>query len=141
MKQSICFLAAAAAFASSTPPAAADPPTTLPPPVAYTDGSVAMARPECGVGDLCATIAMADGDEVRVYNRGGARCAPFALELITLASGVVVLRSTTFTTVRTVWNSACPRFQTTYVTLDSGQIRMGVFLARDGSLFVRFTSA
>jgi hypothetical protein len=113
-------------------------PTTLPPPVSYTDGAVAQARPECGVGDLCATIALPDEDDVRVYNRGASKCGPFTLELVTLHGDAVVLRSEVVTATRPGRNRTCPRFENTYFTLDAGEVRMGVFLAQDGSLFVQF---
>jgi hypothetical protein len=113
-------------------------PTTLPPPVTFTDGAVAQARPECGVGDLCGTITLPDGDNIRVYNRGARRCGPFTLELVTLHGDAVVLRSEAVTATRPGRSRTCPRFENTYLTLDSGEIRMGVFLAQDGSLFVQF---
>ena len=113
-------------------------PTTLPPPVSYTDGAVAHARPQCAAGDLCATITLPVGDDVRVYNKGAARCKPFTLELVTLHGEAVVLRSEVVTATRPGKNRTCPQFANTYVMLDSGEIRMGVFLAKDGALFVQF---
>ena len=116
-------------------------PTTLPPPVNYTDGAVAQARPECGVGDLCATITLPDEDDVRVYNRGARKCGPFTLELVTLHAGAVVLTSEVLTATAREKHRGCAQFENTYVMLDSGEIRMGVFLAKDGSLFVEFFPA
>lgn len=113
-------------------------PTALPPPVNYSDGAVAQARPECGVGDLCGNIKLPDGDEVRVYNRGATRCGPFTLELVTLHGDAVVLRSKVLTATRPGMSRTCPQFANTFVPLDSGVIRMGVFLAKDGSLFLEF---
>lgn len=136
MKCGVTILLTAAALATSVQAGAA--PTTLPPPVTYTDGAIAQARPECGIGDLCGTIALPDGDELRVYNRGAQKCSPFTLELVTLHGDAVVLRSQMVTATRPGRTRACPQFANTYATLDSGQIRMGVFLAGDGSLFVQF---
>lgn len=113
-------------------------PTALPPPVSYSDGAVARARPECGVGDLCGNINLPDEDEVRVYNRGATRCGPFTLELVTLHGGAVVLRSKVLTATRPGRSRTCPQFENTFVRLDSGVIRMGIFLAKDGSLFLEF---
>jgi hypothetical protein len=113
-------------------------PTALPPPVSYADGAIAQARPECGTGDLCAAITLPDGDDLRVYNRGTKRCGPFTLELVTLHDGAVVLSSEVVTATRSGRNPRCAQFENTYVTLDSSEIRMGVFLAKDGSLFVEF---
>jgi hypothetical protein len=113
-------------------------PTTLPSPITYTDGAVAQANPECGVGDLCGTIALPDGDNVRIYNRGAKKCGAYTLELVTLHGDAVVLRSEVVTSTRPGRNRTCPQFANTYVTLDSGEIRMGIFLARDGSLLVEF---
>jgi hypothetical protein len=113
-------------------------PTVLPQPVSYSDGAVAQARAECGVGDLCGNIKLPDEDEVRVYNRGATRCGPFTLELVTLHGDAVVLRSKVLTATRPGRTRTCPQFENTYVTLDSGVIRMGVFLAKNGSLFVEF---
>lgn len=36
-------------------------------------------------------------------------------------------------------HSGCPQFKNTYFTFDEGRIRMGVFLAKDGALFVKFS--
>lgn len=135
-----CAFAAFGLAALLARPAAAGLPTTLVPPVSYTDGAVAQARSECGVGDLCAAITLPDGDTMRIYNRGAARCGPFTLELITLFGEAVVLRSQVLTAQRPGNDRSCPRFANTYLTLDSGEIRMGVFLARDGALFVQFFS-
>jgi hypothetical protein len=112
--------------------------TLMPSPVTYTDGATALARPECGVGDLCATITLPDQDRVLVYNRGATKCGPFTLRLLTLHGDTVVLTSDVLTATRREPNTNCMRFANTYVTLDSGEIRMGVFLAKDGALFVRF---
>jgi hypothetical protein len=116
-------------------------PTTVPQPVSYSDGAVAYARPQCATGDLCATITLPDGDDIRVYNRGAARCRPFKLELVTLHGEAVMLRSEVVTATRPGKSRTCPQFANTYVMLDSGEIRMGIFLAKDGTLFVEFLSA
>jgi hypothetical protein len=115
-------------------------PTALPPPVSYSDGAVAQARAECGVGDLCGDIKLPDEDAVRVYNGGATRCGPFSLELVTLHGDAVVLRSKVLTATRPGLSRTCPQFENTFVPLDSGVIRMAVFLAKDGSLFVEFLS-
>jgi hypothetical protein len=62
------------------------------------------------------------------------------LELVTLHGDAVVLRSEVQTATRPGRTRGCPQFDNTYLSLDSGKIRMGVFLAKDGSLFVEFLS-
>lgn len=112
--------------------------TALPAPVTYTDGSVAQARPECDAGDLCGSVMLANGDEIRIYNRGAKKCRPFTLELVTLHGSAVVLRSEVETATRPGKRRDCPEFANTNLALNARQIRVAVFLARDGALFVEF---
>jgi hypothetical protein len=126
----------AAAFAAS--PAVAAESTLMPSPVTYADGATALARPECGVGELCATVTLPDRDTVLVYNRGATKCGPYALRLLTMHGDTVIFTSDVLTATRREANTNCSRFANTYLSLDSGEIRMGVFLAKDGALFVQF---
>lgn len=128
------------------------PPAYVSTTVTYADGAVAEARAECGVLDLCATITLPDGDTIRIYNKGAGRCEPFALRLVRSHGDAVIIDSELVTaTTRTVSPSSqpselaapaplssCAQFKNTYFTFDGGRIRMGVFLAKDGSLFMQF---
>lgn len=132
------FAVFAVAITCSALPAAAAESTLMPSPVTYTDGATALARPECGVGELCATINLPDQDTMLVYNRGAAKCAPFTLRFLTLHGDTIVSSSDVLTATRRELNTNCTRFVNTYIMLDSGEIRMGVFLAKDGGLHVQF---
>jgi hypothetical protein len=134
--------------------------------VTYPDGAVAEARPECSVLDLCATITLPDKDVLRIYNKGSGRCQPFVLHLVRTHGDAVLLDSELVTATTESAPSytqpntpqpqpspsaaskrrltlpsqhACAQFKNTYFTFDEGRIRMGVFLAKDGSLFVQFS--
>lgn len=139
------------------------PPAYVSTAVTYPDGAVAEARPECGVLDLCATITLPDQDVLRIYNKGAARCKPFVLHLVRTHGDAVLFESDLVTATTQsaslyvqptpspsatpaprkpppfVPHSECPQFTNTYFTFDGGRIRMGVFLAKDGALFVQFT--
>jgi hypothetical protein len=141
----------------------APPPAYVSTAVKYPDGAVAEARPECGVLDLCATITLPDQEVLRIYNKGSGRCGPFVLHVVRMHDNAVVLDSDLVTaTTKTAAaysqtdapqpastatsaprfelnpHQACAEFKNTYFTFDGGQIRMGVFLAKDGSLFMQF---
>ncbi len=130
--------------------------------VTYPDGSVAEARPECSALDLCATITLPDQEVMRIYNKGAGHCEPYVLRLVRTHGYAVVLDSelvtaTTQTLPNYVGETAptptpaasprfeikdkrqCPRFSNTYFNFDDGRIRMGVFQAKDGALFVQFS--
>lgn len=130
--------------------------------VTYPDGAVAEARPECSVLDLCATITLPDQDVMRMYNKGAGHCEPYVLHLVRTHGDAVVLDSELVTATTQTLPSyigetdatpapassrrfeitdkrPCPRFSNTYFNFDSGRIRMGVFQAKDGALFVQFS--
>jgi hypothetical protein len=134
----ISAFAAGAAAAFAMPRAAAGEARPTPPAVTYSDGAVARAMPECGASDLCATITLPNQDTMRIYNRGSKRCEPFTLHLATLHGDTVVLDSDVKTATQAGRNRDCPLFANTYLTFDSGKIRMGVFLAKNGNLFMEF---
>lgn len=142
------------------------PPAYVSTAITYPDGAVAEARPECGVLDLCATITLPDQDVVRIYNKGAGRCEPYVLHLVRTHGDAVLLdselvtattqsaaaytqtntpqphpspRSTTRPRFAIQPQHECAQFKNTYFTFDAGRIRMGVFLAKDGALFVQFT--
>ena len=142
------------------------PPAYVSTAVTYPDGAVAEARSECAVLDLCATITLPDKDVLRIYNKGAGRCQPFVLHLVRTHGDAVLLDSelVTATTKSALQYSqadvpqpqptasatsrsrfalnpqhSCAQFQNTYFTFDGGRIRMGVFLAKDGALFVQFS--
>ncbi len=144
---------------------AAAPPAYVSTAVTYPDGAVAEARGECAVLDLCAKITLPDGDVMRIYNKGAGRCEPFVLRLVRTHGDAVLLESELVTATtesspayftptpqpRPAASSksrpqfeigphqGCPQFKNTYFTFDEGRIRMGVFLAKDGALFVQFS--
>ena len=143
------------------------PPPIVSTAITYPDGAIADARAECGVLDLCATITLPDQDVMRIYNKGAGRCEPFVLHLVRTHGDAVMLDSELVTATtqsasaydqsetpqpqpmptatsrpryEIVHRNSCPRFTNTYFTFDGGQIRMGVFLAKDGALFAQFSS-
>jgi hypothetical protein len=75
---------------------------------------------------------------MRIYNRGSKHCGPYTLHLATVHGDAVVLASDVQTATQPGLKHDCPRFANTYLTLNSGKIRMGVFLAKSGNLFVEF---
>jgi hypothetical protein len=142
------------------------PPAYVSTAITYPDGAVAEARVECGALDLCATITLPDQDVLRIYNKGAGRCQPFVLHLVRTHGDAVLLESDLVTATTQSAQSysqpnspsprpssapakkpnfpidphnGCAQFTNTYFTFDSGRIRMGVFLAQDGDLFVKFT--
>jgi len=87
----------------------------------------------------CPTLVLhGDIDLIRPHAQGEALAGETGGELVTLHGDAVVLSSEVVTSTRPGRNRTCPQFANTYVTLDSGEIRMGIFLARDGSLLVEF---
>jgi hypothetical protein len=135
------FAFATGAIAGSTVGEAAAESRPVPPAVTYPDGAVAQASPECGSSDLCATITLPNQDTMRIYNKGSKRCGPFTLHLTTLHGDAVVLGSDVQTATQPGRTHNCPHFANTYLTLNSGKIRMGVFLAQSGNLFIEFLPA
>ena len=141
------------------------PPPYVSTSVTYSDGTVAEARAECAALDLCATITLPDQDVVRIYNKGAGHCKPFVLHLVRTHGDTVLLESNLVTATTEAPSAysqsnatqaqssstatskprhdllhqpACPQFKNTYFTFDRGQVRMGVFLAKDGALFMKF---
>jgi hypothetical protein len=101
---------------------------------------------------------------MRIYNKGASKCEPFRLHLVRTHGDAVVLDSeltTSTTQFAPSYNATpqpettpspashgpgdilnpnkCAKFKNTYFTFDEGRIRMGVFLAKNGSLFVQFS--
>ena len=124
--------------------------------VRFADGSTAQAQAECGIGDLCGSITFANGDVMSIYNVGVERCAPFQLHVIRKSGDTVVMDNILTTAQRgggttyssndsggyTTVNSHkhCARFKNSSFTFDQGLIKMSVFLAKDGDVFVQFTN-
>jgi len=133
--------------------------------VTYSDGAVAEAQSECAVLDLCATITLPDKDVMRIYNKGASKCEPFRLHLVRTHGDAVVLDSELTTTTSEFAQSysatpepqphgkptamphndplhpeRCAKFKNTYFRFDQGRVVMGVFLAKNGSLFVQFSA-
>ena len=150
-------------FASAQEVSTAPTPAYAATSVTYPDGAIAEARPECAVLDLCATITLPDQDVMRIYNKGAGRCEPYVLHLVRTHGDAVLLDSELVTaTTKSLAtyteqnatpapvatkgprfeikdNSPCPRFANSYFNFDAGRIRMGVFQAKDGALFVQFS--
>lgn len=70
--KALTFSAAIASFATATisQAAAAQTPTNPAAAVKLADGTLATGSDHCGAGDLCASVAYADGDRLLFYSEG-----------------------------------------------------------------------
>lgn len=130
---------------------AADPSLDSPLHVQMQDGSVGDAVKECGSGDLCGSLLLANGDTLKIYSeRSSAReidsaCQPYTLKIVRMHGDTVLLSydaQTRMVSKNTDWQlhwnaNNCP-FRDTYIMFDNGHVKMGVFQDQDGDLSVRF---
>ncbi len=76
---------------------AADPSLDSPLHVQMRDGSVATAVKDCGSGDLCGSLTLANGDTLKVYSEGASAreidsaCQPYTLRIVRMHGDAVLL--------------------------------------------------
>lgn len=142
MIRSIAGLLTAALIVAGAPALAR---TAAPPDTHFSDGAVGSAAAECGTGDLCASLTLADGDTIDVYNSGAGECQPFTLEIVRMHGGSELFHSQMQTADKhvTVQHRGrtidCYQFENTFLTFDGGRARLGLFLSGDGSLFAEWS--
>ena len=110
----------------------------------FSDGAIGSASVECGVGDLCAALKLPNGDTISVYNGGATNCKPYELDIVRTHGDTVLSQSKRYsddtgTDFLGSGNASCRNFKNTFLTFDSGQARLGLFLSRDGSLLGEWT--
>lgn len=110
-----------------------------PDPMLFPDGSVGSAPAECGLGDLCASLKLPNGDVISVYNGGATNCKPYEIDVVRTHGDTVLFQSKRYsddsgTDFLGSGNASCRNFKNTFLTFDSGQARLGLFLSHDGSL-------
>ena len=121
---------------------------TAPPPTTYGDGAVGTAPVECGVGDPCAVLKLPNGDAITIYNGGGPHCQPYTLDVVRTHGDTVLFQNHLLTDDMATdpWLGGdrhpgqCYRFRSTYLTFDAGVARLGLFQAKDGSLFAEWSN-
>lgn len=145
MKRLLILCGALGALIVSQAPAFAR--DTAPPAKNYGDGAVGTAPVECGVGDPCAVLKLANGDSITVYNGGGPHCQAYTLNVVRTHGDTVLFQNHLLTDdmASDPWLGGdrhpgrCYRFRSTYLTLDAGIARLGLFQAKDGSLFAEWS--
>jgi hypothetical protein len=110
------------------------------PPMAFKDGAIGTAPRECGLGDLCATLTLPNGDRIEIYNGGASKCKPYTLNVLRM-HGNDKLFDYKLETDRTpdanwgIYGVQCGLFKDTFLTFDEGIATLGIFAARDGAIF------
>lgn len=116
---------------------------TAPDPVTYADGAIGTAPVECGVGDPCAVLKLAGGDTITIYNGGGPHCQAYTLNVVRTHGETVLFQNQLKTDDMATdpWLGGdrhpgkCYAFRSTYLVFDGGIAHLGLFQAKDGSLF------
>jgi hypothetical protein len=111
-------------------------------PVAYPNGDVATATARCGPGDVCATIALQGGDQIKVLTGGSGHCNPYVMTFMRYHKDALDAVWSTPTDRNPdssggFGGGACGGFRNTHMLVD-GAVDMGVFQNKDGSVFVQF---
>jgi hypothetical protein len=132
---------AIAAFALGTSAARADGSAG---PVSYPNGDVATATTKCGPGELCATIILPGGDQIKVLTGGSGRCNPYIMTFMRYRKDALDAVWSTPTDRNPDASSggfavsgSCGAFRKTHMLID-GIVDMGVFQNKDGTVFVQF---
>jgi hypothetical protein len=112
-------------------------------PVKYANGDVAKATEKCGPGDTCATITLANGDELRVLTGGSGACNPYVMTFMRYrAKALEAVWSTPtdrFPDAQGAFGGTrCGAFRNTHMMIDGGVIDMGIFNNKDGTVFIKF---
>ncbi|MDP9024133.1 MAG: hypothetical protein M3N13_02000 [Candidatus Eremiobacteraeota bacterium] len=115
-------------------------------PLKYANGDVATATPKCGPGEICATIQLSNGDQIKVLTGGSGRCNPYVMTFMKYHNGQLDSVWSTPTDRSADSSSAfgggtCGGFRNTHMLLDGGTVDMGIFQNKDGTVFVQFFTA
>jgi hypothetical protein len=113
-------------------------------PVYYPNGDVAQATPKCSPGELCATITLASGDQIKILTGGSGHCNPYVMTFMRYVKGQLDVVWVTPTDRNPdqpggmMSGPHCGSFQNTHMSLEGGAIDMGIFQNKDGTIFVQF---
>ena len=133
-----CFVLLGSQYAAAAVNNDAPPPA----PITFSDGSVATPTDHCGDGDLCATIAYPNGDNLFIYSEGAALCQPYQLHFVRVHGGLTLFEYSRAINHDTPHDApfggrVCGNTQATRMTFDHGLVHLTVDEYKDGSL--RFT--
>lgn len=112
-------------------------------PVKYANGDVATATAECGPGEVCGNLTLANGDQVKILTGGSGRCNPYIMTFMRYHQGQLDAVWST-PTDRNPDSSGgfggpkCGNFRNTHMMLDGGTVDMGIFQNKDGTVSVQF---
>ena len=126
-----CFLVAPARADGSTGP------------VKYANGDVATATAECGPGDVCGNLTLANGDQVKILTGGSGHCNPYIMTFMRYHQGQLDAVWSTPTDREPDSSGGfggpkCGSFRNTHMMLDGGTVDMGIFQNKDGTVSVQF---
>ena len=112
-------------------------------PVYYPNGDVATATPKCGPGEVCATIASQNGDQVKILTGGSGHCNPYVMTFMRYHQGQLDAVWSTPTdrvpdSQGMMGGAKCGGFRNTHMPLQNDAIDMGIFNNKDGTVFVLF---
>ena len=68
-------------------------------PVKYANGDVATATAECGPGEVCGNLTLANGDQVKILTGGSGHCNPYIMTFMRYHQGQL----------DAVWSTPTPR--------------------------------
>lgn len=111
-------------------------------PVSYPNGDVATATAKCGPGEVCATIALQGGDQIKVLTGGSGLCNPYVMTFMRYHKDALDAVWSTPTDRNPdssggLGGSSCGGFRNTHMLVDR-MVDMGVFQNKDGTVFVQF---
>lgn len=112
-------------------------------PVTFSDGALGTVSKECGLGDLCASLRLSNGDVVSIYNGGAPHCQPYTLNVVRTHGDTVLFNSrmgsddvsSSSLYMGSRRKGACYAFKSTFLTFDAGIAHLGLFQSHDGALF------
>ena len=133
--------------------AAGWPQSTTPPARQYFNWALNYSM--AGIRYLCQNgVAAWDTAEeypanaITIYNGGGPHCQPYTLDVVRTHGDTVLFQNHLLTDDMATdpWLGGdrhpgqCYRFRSTYLTFDAGVARLGLFQAKDGSLFAEWSN-
>ncbi|HEY7992866.1 MAG TPA: hypothetical protein VID24_01490 [Candidatus Eremiobacteraceae bacterium] len=112
-------------------------------PVKYANGDVATATAECGPGDVCGNLTLANGDQVKILTGGSGHCNPYIMTFMRYHQEKLDAVWSTPTDRQPDSSGGfggpkCGSFRNTHMMLDGGTVDMGIFQNKDGTVSVQF---
>lgn len=111
-------------------------------PVYYPNGDTATATKECDAGEVCATISMASGEQIKVLIGASGHCNSYVMTFMRYKSDQLTAVWATPTDRNPdqqgmMGGTKCGGFRNTHMPIDVA-VDMGVFQNTDGKVFVTF---